>query len=1330
MGYFDDLPPISGEAPPPAPPPPALQNTDDEPKHGGYFDGLSPITPPADIASRALTQAAQDGQSPDQAATAMKVADDLGVGLPAVQGNLPDYQAQAEVKANQALLRDNPQLAHWLGRNPQAAPLVRDDMQSMANLDSSLIAMAAVAAGPLTPTLVAGAALFEPDAVKAGAEEAYITNQRGRTGVQLQAANLGLPGDKAAIEAEIAGYNRQLGAIPVSDSAGAAAVRNVTSFVVGYLDNAVKGGLPAGLGGAAVGAGVGAAAGGVGAGPGAVIGGATAFGTGTMADMAEVATGNAYLNLKGMTSKDGQPMSEGAAQVGALATGIFTYVIGSKFNALEAKILGITPEIMAQRAVAKALQEQTTASIIRDATTGVVKSALSGGAMMGTMEAGTILAEEAAKLMSPGEYDHDPAQMAERVFQATMNGVFMIGLTHGAMKGIGLFGDMRSADTADQLGKALTDVMNGTEATKLHSRSAMAMRSFLQSYTNGGPVEDMRIPDSVIRNFYAKTGIKPGEENDPFKFVDDMQQQMTDAQNVGGADIVMKTADFVNNFAGTEFAKELIPDVRIGANAMTMREAAEFEKEYQERVKDAMSEAGNKEAELTPQDQTYHEIFKNLSEQGVPIEQARYVATVAASRYNARAERFNEGMAEAGPYKPTDAYQEFKRSGLVFQRAAGPSEGGMLQTAWHGSPHEHEGFANDAIGTGQCAASYGFGHYVAENPTVSREYQRELARHSIYVGGAEHKRIDIDPAAEATPEAIRQENIDSLHHEMVDGSLRVRAGEAIKRHAQTLVDRIKSLQAAKERANKGFRPSEDPRVARAHDEDQKFYDEELRVAKAALDDLRDIASKGIEIKAKSYHYKVDVPDELVAKMLLHDKPLAEQPEAVRNLVTQHPELFGEPHPWAVLGSNAPADEGTKGNELYDRLARSMEVQHGEQRDGGQRLASEWLEQRGVPGIKYLDEGSRFLPPDQTPTHNLVVFNGKNIKLLERENAEGEKRFFQSILSPDAPARQPPNSPGALPARIPTGKGAEQPLDNILASSLSAARADPKHLEKIVNAVAQEPGMEGARRIRGVEAKLQWIVNKMRDNIIAVHDAMDAQIRERAKLWYQGGRNISERLGQRWGKTTEQVAGMIATLSPQKDWFMNTSMAERLGDIMHTQMDHVWDKDMHAAAFSYLLPDALKPEDKRKVSAAFDVAHGKSLREVLATGNQTAVGVWLRAYDEAHHSSAYSVISPEGDFNDTVKTQKGKEAGNAWQSFEAIGAAASIFMDGSRENISEQLGNNHKVRNFYNNILNPHDPRFTTVDTHATAVAHLSPMSSKDQAVNNVFSGAGFSSDGF
>lgn len=58
-----------------------------------------------------------------------------------------------------------------------------------------------------------------------------------------------------------------------------------------------------------------------------------------------------------------------------------------------------------------------------------------------------------------------------------------------------------------------------------------------------------------------------------------------------------------------------------------------------------------------------------------------------------------------------------------------------------------------------------------------------------------------------------------------------------------------------------------------------------------------------------------------------------------------------------------------------------------------------------------------------------------------------------------------------------------------------------------------------------------------------------------------------------------------------------------------------------------------------------------------------------------------------------------------------------------ENVHKQLGYQHKVRNFYNNIIDPHSPKGdVTIDTHAVGAAHLSPVGLSSEEVLHNFGG--------
>jgi len=81
--------------------------------------------------------------------------------------------------------------------------------------------------------------------------------------------------------------------------------------------------------------------------------------------------------------------------------------------------------------------------------------------------------------------------------------------------------------------------------------------------------------------------------------------------------------------------------------------------------------------------------------------------------------------------------------------------------------------------------------------------------------------------------------------------------------------------------------------------------------------------------------------------------------------------------------------------------------------------------------------------------------------------------------------------------------------------------------------------------------------------------------------------------------------------------------------------------------------------------------------------------------------------------------------NTWGSSDEILKAIAIIDDGSAANLSAQMGQEHKVRNFYNNIIAPNSPfGDATMDTHAVAAAHLLPMGSSALEVAHNFGAKG------
>jgi len=198
----------------------------------------------------------------------------------------------------------------------------------------------------------------------------------------------------------------------------------------------------------------------------------------------------------------------------------------------------------------------------------------------------------------------------------------------------------------------------------------------------------------------------------------------------------------------------------------------------------------------------------------------------------------------------------------------------------------------------------------------------------------------------------------------------------------------------------------------------------------------------------------------------------------------------------------------------------------------------------------------------------------------------------------------------------------------------------------------------------------------------------------------------------------QASAVVATLSPQNDWYQNVSAGERIVDIITSMGGHRWSPEMEAVS---------QEIGKSAMDAKFfEMARGKTLDELVDTPE--AAARWIRTFDQAHNNRSYNAVTPEGGTIGPVTTISGEPGTMAWKSYDRIIAAMSILKDGSAENIHYQLGKFPKVRSFYNNIFDPDsDLGFTTIDTHATAAALMRPLSGADLEVTQNFGGVGSAS---
>jgi hypothetical protein len=261
----------------------------------------------------------------------------------------------------------------------------------------------------------------------------------------------------------------------------------------------------------------------------------------------------------------------------------------------------------------------------------------------------------------------------------------------------------------------------------------------------------------------------------------------------------------------------------------------------------------------------------------------------------------------------------------------------------------------------------------------------------------------------------------------------------------------------------------------------------------------------------------------------------------------------------------------------------------------------------------------------------------------------------------------------------------------------------------------------------VRERAEHLKNQMTQNLLWLHDQMRPAIRERAKKWYDGARKNTERWAQKYDLSERQVAGIIAVLSPEQDWFINMSLAERVMDIWTDQSNFTPDKVMKDKGKELFSRFRKQPKEKWTKSMLLNEklwksAQGKTLAEI---DDPYVAGMWLRVYDEAHNPRSHRMWTPEGEMLGMAQTKQGDKAA-AWGYGNATAKAIQILRDGSMESVSEALGRGHKVRNFYNNIIAPLSPNGeVTIDTHAVAAAMLEPFGGANAEVgHNLGGGSG------
>jgi hypothetical protein len=277
--------------------------------------------------------------------------------------------------------------------------------------------------------------------------------------------------------------------------------------------------------------------------------------------------------------------------------------------------------------------------------------------------------------------------------------------------------------------------------------------------------------------------------------------------------------------------------------------------------------------------------------------------------YAAQAER--AGMAAERALEPV-VQRTLERGGKGAQLLQDLSQGSISPLdVWHGSPHgPFTSFDRTKIGSGEGAQAYGYGHYTGEARGTGEGYMKNLSDFDIKVDGKPFNTDDVSHfAAMSVWQAggDKKKAIDSLRESAI--SLKSRNVKWADDLAKENIQQIEYLESGKPVPK---------------------YKEE----------------------SKGYLYKIDLPDEAVAQMLDWDKLFSEQPKQVQNALKNSniAEIWKSQYGFDIEKNKPQMDL------VYKAVSEQL---------GSPDAASQYFKDLGIPGIRYLDEGSRNLKKDWT-----------------------------------------------------------------------------------------------------------------------------------------------------------------------------------------------------------------------------------------------------------------------------------------------------------------------------------------------------------------------------
>lgn len=472
----------------------------------------------------------------------------------------------------------------------------------------------------------------------------------------------------------------------------------------------------------------------------------------------------------------------------------------------------------------------------------------------------------------------------------------------GALHASGVMGgkllDIRREHITAENSKAFIEHLAETsQESKLRGRDEQSHGKFIDSQV--GPA---LVPVEAFNTLFQSKGIDPSQAAKELGVSESHTEAVTSGGNVAIPMGIMQSKVM------DAYRPGLANDVKFGADSFTPNEIQERVKEYHQTIKDISAESDKLTAEnpaiKAAHDQIYDDFKQALTVAG---EQAKGTKKSVEQSAKIAAASFITEANKRG-LDPIQFYNEKKPQ--IF---GGGTPEGLLQSAWHGTPHDFDKFSLHAIGTGEGAQAYGWGLYFAGDKAVAEYYKRILSPVKYEVDGKEYK---------AEYHTHEKDIFDAYNKGGKDAAL-ARIDERIN---ELTGDGVYSINEAKKKGALDF----------------------IKIREKFLDKVKELKTGISTGKIKQIKtgrlYEVDVPGS--ETLIDWDRPLSEQPAKVKEaLIKATEKINSEVDRKRILENPTMAS----GAFIYHDLEIDM---------GGAKAASEYLNTFGIKGIRYADANTR------------------------------------------------------------------------------------------------------------------------------------------------------------------------------------------------------------------------------------------------------------------------------------------------------------------------------------------------------------------------------------